>query len=378
MEAAWENVSPELKPLAGSRSFPSVRYSACAVAYAGQLVVTHGYFYNHAIHHPAWQSDAWTFDTATKNWQKVHEGERAGAPSARYSTSCVVWDDALWMYGGDDGGHKRSMFNYVFGAHFSEMWRMDLRTFQWRKVNYAAGAVPPKRALHAACVIGSAMYVYGGLELSDTWRFDFPTRKWQLLAAPLDAKDPNHPNAIEHPAHPGRRHALKAVAGDNCFYVFGGGRHGQGHKPRAFNDLHRFSLDSNTWSRIKPVDDAIPPPRTHYSLVALSTRTLLLYGGARCTPGCTCYGDVWIFDVGRSKWSVINATSPPIHRYRQNLVYNEQDRALYLFGGESYQPYMYHNAVDKLTLSGDKLLSMLDPPVPPKAPRKKRGWLFGH
>lgn len=220
MEAAWENVSPELKPLAGSRSFPSVRYSACAVAYAGQLVVTHGYFYNHAIHHPAWQSDAWTFDTATKNWQKVHEGERAGAPSARYSTSCVVWDDALWMYGGDDGGHKRSMFNYVFGAHFSEMWRMDLRTFQWRKVNYAAGAVPPKRALHAACVIGSAMYVYGGLELSDTWRFDFPTRKWQLLAAPLDAKDPNHPNAIEHPAHPGpppppaarRDHAPRARA----------------------------------------------------------------------------------------------------------------------------------------------------------------------
>ena len=53
------------------------------------------------------------------------------------------------MYGGDDGGHKWRMNNYVFGAHFSEMWRLDLRSFVWRKVVYA-GAAPVKRALHAA------------------------------------------------------------------------------------------------------------------------------------------------------------------------------------------------------------------------------------
>ena len=208
MQGSWTNLSPELKPLAGTRNFPSVRYSACAVAYEGQLVVTHGYFYNHEKRHPAWKSDSWTFDMAGHQWKKVHEGEQAGAPSARYSTSCVVWDNALYMYGGDDGGHKKSMFNYVFGAHFSEMWRMDLRTFQWRQVQYK-GAAPPKRALHAAVVIRNSMYMYGGLELSDTWRFDFVSFKWTLLVPSLDAKDPNHPTAIEDPSgHPGARHCL--------------------------------------------------------------------------------------------------------------------------------------------------------------------------
>ena len=136
MEGAWSFVSPQIKPVAGGASYPSVRYSACSVAYDGQLVVTHGYHYNHDEKHPAWKSDAWSFGLSTNQWRKVHEGENAGAPSARYSGTCVLWEHALWMYGGDDGGHKYSMNNYVFGAHFSEMWRLDLRTFSWSKVEY--------------------------------------------------------------------------------------------------------------------------------------------------------------------------------------------------------------------------------------------------
>lgn len=210
MNGVWTNVSPELKPVWGTKRFPSVRYSACAVAYNGQLIVTHGYFYHHDKRHPAWKSDAWAFDMETHRWKKVHDGEAAGAPSARYSTSCVVWEDALWMYGGDDGGHKTSMFNYVFNAHFDEMWRLDLRTFQWRKVEYASSA-PAKRALHAAVVVHKSMYVYGGLERSDTWRFDFDSRTWHLLVPTLNAKDPNHPKAIENPNHPGLSGLLYAL-----------------------------------------------------------------------------------------------------------------------------------------------------------------------
>ena len=202
MEGQWSLVSPQMKPVAGGAGYPSVRYSACAVANYGKLFVTHGYHYNHEDKHPAWKSDAWSFDMVTHQWKKVHDGEGAGAPSARYSTSCVLFDNALWMYGGDDGGHKYSMNNYVFGAHFSEMWRLDLRSFQWRMVEYV-GAAPPKRALHAATVVKNSMYVYGGLELSDTWRFDFGTRKWHLLVATQTAQDPNHPGEM-----PPRPHVL--------------------------------------------------------------------------------------------------------------------------------------------------------------------------
>eukprot|EP00966_Prymnesium_polylepis_P209164 4845431-Prymnesium_polylepis.1 len=47
MNGAWSFVSPQIKPVAGGPYHPSVRYSACSVAYDGQLVVTHGYHYNH-------------------------------------------------------------------------------------------------------------------------------------------------------------------------------------------------------------------------------------------------------------------------------------------------------------------------------------------
>jgi hypothetical protein len=192
--AVWEFAVPQRTPVHGSKSHPSVRYSASAVSYKGELVVTHGYFYNHAIRHPAWQSDAWAFNYASRKWRRVHEGEQAGAPSARYSASSVLFDDALWMFGGDDGGHKRSMFNYVFKAWFNELWRFDLRTYVWHKVP-PNNAPPPKRALHAAVAIGRSMYVYGGLELADTWRYDFDDAKWTLLLPAPAESDESHPGA---------------------------------------------------------------------------------------------------------------------------------------------------------------------------------------
>ena len=86
---AWSIAAPQRTPVHGGSDFPSVRYSACAVQHKGEMIVTHGYFYNHAVRHPAWQSNAWAFNFASRQWRKVHEGERAGAPSARYSASAV-------------------------------------------------------------------------------------------------------------------------------------------------------------------------------------------------------------------------------------------------------------------------------------------------
>jgi hypothetical protein len=103
----------------------------------------------------------------------------------------------------------------VFGAHFSEMWRMDLRSYQWKKVEYV-GEMPVKRALHAAVVVQNSMYVYGGLELSDTWRFEFGTRKWYLLVSAPTSKDPNHPGACAaaprrcEPTHSNAHHRLRS------------------------------------------------------------------------------------------------------------------------------------------------------------------------
>ena len=152
--AAWDVVLPEHRPMVGDSTHPSVRYSACVVWHEGRIVVTHGYFYNHDIRQPAWLSDAWVFEVSRGAWRQVHRGERHGAPSARYSASAVVFDGGLYMYGGDDGGHKHSLHNYVFKAWNSELWRLDLSSFTWSSVT-PAGRAPPKRALHVAALVGA-------------------------------------------------------------------------------------------------------------------------------------------------------------------------------------------------------------------------------
>ena len=171
-----------------------------------------------AIRHPAWQSNAWAFNFGSQRWRKIHEGELAGAPSARYSTSSVLYDGALYMFGGDDGGHKKSMFNYVFQAWFDELWRFDLRAYTWQMVR-PNGVTPAKRVRRSAVTIGDSMYLYGGLELADTWRYDFGPNKWTLLVPP-----PADTHTTDG-SHPGRRHAFAAAAASEGMYIFGGCRH---------------------------------------------------------------------------------------------------------------------------------------------------------
>ena len=55
-----------------------------------------------------------------------------------------------------------------------------------------------------------------------------------------------------------------------------------------------------------PVPDALPgtspSARSHLSLVQLSANLLLLYGGALCIPGCSCYGDSWVYNAQTNAW----------------------------------------------------------------------------
>ena len=62
---SWSTTWPESKPVQGTAAFPSVRYSASAVSYGGELVVTYGY-YDHQHHRRAWRSNAWAFNFAAR------------------------------------------------------------------------------------------------------------------------------------------------------------------------------------------------------------------------------------------------------------------------------------------------------------------------
>ena len=72
----------------------------------------------------------------------------------------------------------------------------------------------------------------------------------------------------------------------------------------------------------------------------------MLFGGAHCHGRCQCFGDTWTFglrDTDSKQWELYSVATEPITRYKQSAVL--VDDVLYTFGGESYQPYMYHNSI---------------------------------
>jgi hypothetical protein len=110
------------------------------------------------------------------------------------------------------------------------------------------------------------------LQLADTWKYEFGTSAWSLVS-------PEPANSAEvNEVHPGRRHALgMAAPTDAGFYIFGGTRHIKGQRPMALNDLWYFAVEPRKWSRLAPSTGLpTPSPRSHMSLVALSSKHLLM------------------------------------------------------------------------------------------------------
>lgn len=399
----WETVDPQVEPPWGSDKHIGVRYSHAAVIWRGQMIISHGYFYNHKFHQPAWQSDTWACDLATMQWTRIHgpwnRDKPYASPSPRYSTSAVLDGSRMLMFGGDDGGHLKSPNNYVFNAHFDELWEFALGAHTWRLVPKAADALwPPKRALHGGAIVNGWMHIYGGLKRGDHWAYELSTGRWVEVHGATSSASPV---MASEATHPGKRHALAmAASGDGrSLYLFGGNRHAEstGGKPVVLDDLWRFvpapdvppdhGTMRGTWTRLgsgsRGASSGIAPvpwpaPRGHHSMQALGGHLmqdvgLVIFGGAHCAPGCKCYNDTWLFSTESGYFTRVQVRPPPsphvpriqsaeaalgpapgallcqahpapIWRYRQSFVQDLQPGphrgALYTFGGESYKPYM--------------------------------------
>lgn len=153
--AAWRVIHPQTPDPAGSRSSPSIRYSHTCNTYKGNMVTTHGYYYDRGSSSPVWLSDTWAMDLAASAphaWRLLsdhlphHEAHAAysedrvhRAPCGRFGHASAIVTDALYMYGGHDGGYSRTdRHDYQPGNDFAELWRFDLLRNTW---SLAVGAV---------------------------------------------------------------------------------------------------------------------------------------------------------------------------------------------------------------------------------------------
>eukprot|EP00667_Euglena_gracilis_P019147 EG_transcript_20463 len=306
------------------------------------MFVSHGYFYNHQTREPSWRSDCWNFSLTTHRWTPVPAS--LPRPNARYKHTIVAHEGSIYLFGGDDGGHRVSR-SHVWGSFHRDLWRYA--GGRWGRVHKKEPLTP--RQGHSAAVVGGRMLVFGGLQATqpsitdsrylregnELWSYDFAESRWESITP-----------TVGRPPPPRRAHSATVLQGR--MYVFGGFSKARG-RPN-LNDLWAFDPATRQWHALGPRNGTWPPARgAHIAVADQRQRYLYVFGGADCSAGCTCMDDLWRYSVLEMEWTELKVKGPTNRHFHTGVMTSAD--VLYIFGGESYRPYKYFNDVWNINLS---------------------------
>lgn len=239
--------------------------------------------------------------------------EFVGARRSKHTL--VTWNDALYVFGGDNG--KRML---------NDMLRFDINDNSWSRA-VTKGTPPAPRYHHSAVIFGSNMLVFGGFtgdlysnsnlqNKNDLFEYKFNTGQWTEW----------HIEGRLPPA----RSAHGAAIYKNNLWIFAGY---DGNK--RLDDLWTICLtDLNPrWQEVQQSGDR--PPTCCNFPVAVVKDSMFVFSGQ---SGTKITNDMFEFNFLDQRWTRIpsahllrGAPAPPQRRYGHSMV--AFDRYLYVFGG---------------------------------------------
>ncbi|KAL7943256.1 hypothetical protein V8C42DRAFT_330171 [Trichoderma barbatum] len=191
---------------------------------------------------------------------------------------------------------------YVFGGCdaktcFNAMYVLDADSFYW-SVPHMVGDIPmPLRAMTCTAV-GKKLVVFGGGDgpayYNDVYVLDTVNFRW------------TKPRIVGDKL-PSKRRAHTACLYKNGIYIFGGG-----DGVRALNDIWRLDVSDTSkmsWRLISSAEKPTPgsrdrrPKARGYHTANMVGSKLIIFGGS---DGGECFDDVWIYDVERHIWKLVN------------------------------------------------------------------------
>ncbi|CAK4080747.1 unnamed protein product [Aphanomyces euteiches] len=135
-------------------------------------------------------------------------------------------------------------------------------------------------------------------------------------------------------SYPKGRTDHSAVFLDPNLVVFGG----RGKHSTVFRDLWLLSIETWTWSELKP-SSLLPSPKFWHAAAALNNR-LFVFGGKDLD---NVYGDMIYLDVGENTWTTVYALGqPPPPRFGANM-HALSDGMLLVVGGWESRPLPFHD-----------------------------------
>jgi hypothetical protein len=250
-------------------------------------------------------NDLWRFQLDTRQWTRL---EAAGGPPARFghNTAFDPVRHQLVVFGGQAGA---TFFDDVWGYTASQGW-VRLGNMTGPSARYGAGG-----ALDPA---SGSFYVTHGFtsqgRFDDTWRFALAQPGWS--------------NASPSGAKPLARCLLRAVwdGSEQALLLFGG----QSNSSPFHNDFWRLT-PGGQWTEVRA--DPRPSARNLYAADYDGAANRLLLFGGRTQAGNA--DDLWSFSNGA--WSRLDAGSGPAARNSHDAVYLPDRQALAVFGGSTDQ-----------------------------------------
>lgn len=225
---------------------PTPRSGAKGVACGNSFYLFGGYTRKDGVYY----NDLYRFDTASGVWTKLFcTGE---APSIRTDHTAVLYENAIYIFGGYDGKTR-----------FNDLKACKLENFEWVALP-EVGVQPLPRFGHTAVVYNHSMYVFGGWDghetLEDLYQYSFTTNIWYELRRTLGIK-------------PSPRYRHSCVVFNGSLFIFGGVDKSQ----KRFNDLHEFNIQHKEWS-FKNTGGEIPSQRTFHTALAHENCMFILGG----------------------------------------------------------------------------------------------------
>jgi hypothetical protein len=203
---------------------------------------------------------------------------------------------------------------------------------EWLDLPHAAMG-PAGRAFHAACVVGTQIYIFAGHvylpehkrlhQFNDLWRLDTETWQWHRLEVSPDLPQPL----------PRDRTSMVALDQERLFIYGGADSHG-----KRLDDMWVYHLKSGTWEEIF-VQGTKPKPRCSSSLFSLGNR-VMLFGGDSYGP----LNDLWSLrgvlsngSEGHGSWIPLQLDTPPPAPRRGHAAIYDGQWGVVLVGGFSEQ-----------------------------------------
>ncbi|KAF8936734.1 Negative regulator of mitotic exit [Haplosporangium gracile] len=251
------------------------------------------------------QKDIYVIDAQSLHCQMLPVG--GDAPSAANGHTAVSLGQYIIYFGGKDAKGKTSDTLYVFHTGRKEWNKPSIQSLQ-----------PAPRHSHAACVIGTIMYVtcgqLSGFYMNDIVAFDMKT---------LNGKNPAWTMIEPKSSMPPARAGHCAASYDGKVYIFGGA-----DDKYYYNDIWCFDPLNKRWEAV-PAYGNLPTSRQGHTCVVIED-TMYIYGGMDHED--QLLGDLYAFKFTERRWVAI-AVTEAVSARTEHAVCNVGDR-IYIFGGQ--------------------------------------------